>query len=215
MDAQIQRLDERVARQDERIGQLERGLNRSSRNSSAPPSSDRPGGPPTRGKDPSGRKQGAQDGHEGRCRELLGASAVDAVIEHWPERCDCGHVFVPGELVPVGVPQRHQVEELPVISTVVIEHCAQRVRCPGCGERPRAVLPADVARSAFGPRFEAAVAALSVRNRVSRRDAASCWRSFSARASAPARSTRSSHAPRTRWRTPMRSCSPAYAPARA
>lgn len=172
MDAQIRRLDERVARQDERIGQLERKLSRSSRNSSAPPSSDLPGGPPTRGKDPSGRKQGAQDGHEGRGRELLPASAVDAVIEHWPERCGCGHVFVPGELVPVGESQRHQVEELPVISTVVIEHRAQRVRCPGCGECPRGVLGADVARSAFGPRFEAAVAAISVRNRVSRRDAA-------------------------------------------
>jgi transposase len=173
MDAQIQRLEERVARQDERIGELERRLNRSSRNSSAPPSSDEPGKrPPPRGKDPSGRKQGAQDGHVGHGRELLPASAVDEVIDYWPERCGCGHVFVPGELVSAGEPKRHQVEELPVISTVVIEHRAQRVRCPGCGECARALLPADVARSAFGPRFEAAVAALSVRNRVSRRDAA-------------------------------------------
>jgi transposase len=41
---------------------------------------------------------------------------------------------------------------------------------PGCGERTRALLPAEVADSAFGPRFEAAVAVLSVCNRISRRD---------------------------------------------
>ena len=40
MDAQIQALTARVARQDERIAQLERRLNRSSRNSSVPPSAD-------------------------------------------------------------------------------------------------------------------------------------------------------------------------------
>ncbi len=65
---------------------------------------------------------------------------------------------------------RHQVEELPVISARVIEHRCPRVRCPGCGERTRRPLPADIASSAFGPRFEAAVAVLSVRNRVSRCD---------------------------------------------
>jgi transposase len=80
MDEQIRRLEERVARQDERIAELERRLNRSSRNSSAPPSSDPPG-VPARSKDPSGRKRGAQDGHEGHGRPLLPAWAVDEVIE--------------------------------------------------------------------------------------------------------------------------------------
>jgi len=65
-----------------------------------------------------------------------------------------------------------QVEELPVISARVIEHRSQRVCCPGCGRRTRARLPGDVAASAFGPRLQAAVATLSVRNRVSRRDVA-------------------------------------------
>jgi hypothetical protein len=60
---------------------------------------------------------------------------VDEVIEHWPERCECGHVFAAGELLSVGEPARHQIEELPVISARVIEHRCPRVRCPGCGER--------------------------------------------------------------------------------
>jgi transposase len=174
MDAQIQVLTARVARQDERIAQLERRLNRSSRNSSVPPSADPPAAAAKRGKDPSGRKQGAQPGHEGRGRPLLPAWAVDRVIEHWPERCGCGHVFVVDEHVAVGEPVRWQVEELPAISAAVTEHRCQRVRCPGCGERRRAELPSEVAQSAFGPRFQAAVATLSVRNRISRRDVVEC-----------------------------------------
>ncbi len=170
MDRRIQQLEAHVTRQDERIAQLERGLNRSSRNSSIPPSADPPAGTPKRGKDPSGRKQGAQPGHEGKGRPFLPAWAVDDVIEHWPERCRCGHVFARGERLRVGEPMRWQVEELPVIGVRLTEHQCHRVRCPGCGECPRGELPAEVAQSAFGPRFQAAVAALSVRNRISRRD---------------------------------------------
>ncbi len=184
MDAQIQVLTARVARQDERIAQLERRLNRSSRNSSVPPSADPPASTPMRGKDPSGRKQGAQPGHEGRGRPLLGAWAVDRVIEHWPEHCGCGHVFAADEHVAVGEPVRWQVEELPVISVKVTEHRCHRVCCPGCGKRRRAELPSEVAQSAFGPRLQAAVATLSVRNRISRRDVVECCEQlFSSRVS--------------------------------
>jgi transposase len=44
------------------------------------------------------------------------------------------------------------------------------VCCPGCGKTVRAELPGGVPAGAFGPRLEAAVATLCVRNRVSRRD---------------------------------------------
>jgi transposase len=170
LEAQVEGLTARVARQDERIAQLERRLNRSSRNSSQPPSVDPPGTPARRGKDSSGRRQGGQPGHEGKGRPLLPAWAVDEVVDHWPDRCDCGHRFAADEHVAVGGPVRHQVEELPAITVTVTEHRCQRVRCPGCGRRRRAELPREVAGSMFGPRFQAAVAALSVRNRISRRD---------------------------------------------
>jgi transposase len=185
MDEQIQRLDKRVEQQDERIAQLERRLGRDSRNSSQPPSADPPSTPPRRGKDRSGRKQGAQSGHEGKGRELLPTSACDEVIVHWPAACDCGHVFAEGEFAAVGESVRHQVEELPGLAVRVTEHQCPRVRCPGCGKRSRAPLPADIAASAFGPRFHAAVAVLSVRNRVSRRDVVECCEQlFGARISA-------------------------------
>lgn len=205
MDAQIGRLEERVARQDERIAQLERRLNRSSRNSSIPPSADPPANTLKRGKDPSGRKQGAQPGHEGRGRPLLLAWAVDEVINHWPERCGCGHFFAVGEHVPVGEPVRWQVEELPVISVQVTEHRCHRSRCPGCGEHPRGELPSEVAQSAFGPRFRRP----SRRSRYATGSLAAMSLSVASncshRGSARARWTRSSTGPRRRWlsRTPI------------
>ena len=164
------RMDRRIQQLEARVEKLERELKKSSRNSSRPPSSDPPSSP-SRSKDPSGRKRGAQDGHEGHGRPLLPAWAVDEVLEHWPERCRCGHVFCADERVAVGEPARHQVEELPAITVRVTEHRAQRLRCPDCGRRTRAQLPAEVAQSSFGPRLQAALTTLSVRNRVSRSDA--------------------------------------------
>jgi transposase len=88
------------------------------------------------------------------------------------------------ERVALGAPARDQVEELPVIATRVIEHRCQRVRCPACGAQQTGVLPAEVAGSAFGPRLPAAVATLSVRNRLSRRDVVElCEQLFRARIS--------------------------------
>lgn len=169
MDRQIQQLTGRVER-------LEAELRKNSRNSSAPPSSDplaaKQRYKAARPKGPSGKSQGAQRGHEGKGRDLLGAWAVDEVVVHWPAACGCGHEFSDAERVPIGDPVRHQVEELPEISTVVIEHQCPRVRCPDCGRARRAELPAGISQSMFGPRLQAAVAVLSVRNRVSRRDAA-------------------------------------------
>jgi transposase len=182
--AQVEQLTARVVAQDERIASLERRLGRSSRTSSQPPSEDPPGSPPRRGKDRSGRAQGAQPGHEGKGRELLPVSAVDEVVEHWPNACGCGHVFAEGERLAVGDPARHQVEELPLLAVTVTEHQCHRVRCPDCGARPRGVLPGEVGQSAFGPRLQAAVSVLSVRNRVSRRDVVElCEQLFGARIS--------------------------------
>ncbi len=184
LGAQVEQLTARVARQDERIATLERELGRSSKNSSQPPSADRPSAPPRRGKDRSGRKQGGQPGHEGKGRPLLPAWAVDEIVEYWPDRCDCGHVFCDADRVAVGEPARRQVEELPVMAVGVTEHQCQRVCCPGCGKQQAGRAPDAVAASAFGPRLQAAVVTLSVRNRISRRDVVElCEQLFSSRIS--------------------------------
>lgn len=165
-------MDRRIQQLEARVEKLERELAKSSANSSLPPSSDPPGKRRSaRGKDRSGRSQGAQPGHEGHGRELLPTAVVDEVIEHWPERCSCGHVFCEGKRVAVAEPGRYQVEELPELAVRVTEHRAQRVRCPACGAELTGKLPAEVAQSSFGPRLQAAIASLSGRNRISRRDA--------------------------------------------
>jgi transposase len=174
------RLDELVAanerlvdaneRLEARVAELERRLNRSSRNSSLPPSQDPPSAlPRPRGKG-SGRKRGGQQGHEGRYRRLLPPEQVGEVVEHWPERCrSCAHEFVGSELVDVAEPSRRQVAELPPIAVRVTEYRLHRVCCPECATVTVAE-PAAVSRWAFGPKFQAAVVTLAVRNRVSRRD---------------------------------------------
>lgn len=151
LEVQVVKLTAKVAAQGERIASLGRQLGRSSRSSSQPPSTDPPSAPPRRGKDPSGRKQGGQLGHEGKGRSLLPASAGDEVVEHWPTACGCGYVFLAANRVAVGEPARHQVEELPVMAVCVTEHQGQRVRCPGCGARCSGQIPPAIAASAFGP----------------------------------------------------------------
>lgn len=164
-------MDRRIRQFEGRVEKLERLLAKNSGNSSRPPSTDPPLRMPGRGKDRSGRKPGGQPGHEGHGRPLFPAWAVDELVDHWPASCDCGHVFSESDQVAVSDPARHQVEELPAIAVSVVEHRCWRVRCPGCGARRTGGLPRHVAASHLGPRLQAAIATLSVRNRVSRRDA--------------------------------------------
>ena len=88
-----------------------------------------------------------------------------------PERCgSCAHEFVEADRVDAAEPSRRQVAELPPIAVTVTEHRLHRVCCPECAAVTAAEPPAG-SRWAFGPRLQAAVVTLAVRNRVSRRDA--------------------------------------------
>jgi transposase len=171
--ALLMRIDELIEanrRLESRVAELEQRLNRNSRNSSLPPSADPLSAPPRPCPAASGRERGGQPGHKGTSRSLLALERVDEVVEHWPCRCRCGHVFCPTEREAVGEPARHQVAELPPTAVILTEHRLQQLRCPDCGATTRAQLPAGVPPGAFGPRLQAAVATLAVRNRVSRRD---------------------------------------------
>ena len=163
------RLVEANERLEARVAELERRLGRSSRNSSLPPSQDPPSAPPRpRGKG-SGRKRGGQPGHEGRYRRLLPPELVDEILEHWPDRCgSCKHAFGEGELVDAWEPSRRQLAELPPIAVTVAEHRLHWVYCPACAAVTTVEPPAP-SRWAFGPRLQAAIVTLAVRNRVSRR----------------------------------------------
>lgn len=165
------RYERQITRLEARIERLEERLREDSSNSSRPPSVDPPGSRPARERPPSGRRPGGQPGHEGTTRQLVAEEEVDQVVDHWPKRCSgCGRDFGLDEREPGVEPRRHQVFELPEIAVEISEHRMHALRCPGCGERSRAALGSGLAASAFGPRLQAAVALISVRNRISRRD---------------------------------------------
>jgi transposase len=173
----IGELIEANRRLEARVAELEQRLNRTSRNSSLPPSLDPPSAPPRPQAPVSGRRPGGQPGHQGKHRRLLPAEQVDEIHDHFPQRCrECGHVFPSEGQTDAAPVERHQLSELPPIAVRVIEHRLHRLRCPECAAETRAELPLDVPRGAFGVRLEAAVATLAVRNRVSRRDTAELLR---------------------------------------
>lgn len=157
----------------ERVTELEARLAQDSTNSSRPPSSDPPDTPAPPPRPPTGRRRGAQPGHRPAQRQVLPPEAVDRVIRHWPAWCQhCQAPLSAGLVAVIGEPVRHQVTELPPVRAEVTEHQLYRVRCLECGGETRASLPPDVPAGAFGPRLQAAVALLSGRYRLSRREVA-------------------------------------------
>jgi len=96
-DAQLAAQTAEIASLTEQVAKLTELLNRNSRNSHLPPSSDGPGsgprsGAPGKPRVKSGRKRGGQKGHRGSHRALLPVERVDTVIDVFPEACEeCAH----------------------------------------------------------------------------------------------------------------------------
>lgn len=155
-----------------RIRDLEARLNQNSSNSSRPPSSDRPWDKPEKKKkQPSGRKRGGQPGHSPHRRELFPPDKVDVVRDCQPVSCaHCSNAFQEGVDEELD-PDRHQVVDVPVVKPFVTEYILHVRQCSKCLGETRAALPAGVPLSCFGPRLQAWVAVLTVRYRLSKREA--------------------------------------------
>jgi transposase len=145
----------RIQAMEAELADLREQVNRNSRNSSQPPSSDGPQVPPQPRKHTKGqRKRGAQKGHQGRTRKLVPVAQVKHVRDIQPETCrHCGHVLMGEDPTPY----RHQVTEIPPVVAEVTEHRLHTLPCPDCGAQTRAEFPAGVPRGAFGPRLQAMV----------------------------------------------------------
>ena len=145
-------------------------LERNSRNSNLPPSSDAPGTGPTRKRKKKGRKRGGQRGRKGSHRRLASADRVDEVVPMYPARCgkaSCG-CWLPK--MSAGEPKRHQVTELLPLGVHITEYQRHVVWCPSCGHRTRAVYDDDIIpSSAFGPRLMSVVVLLTGVYHLSRR----------------------------------------------
>jgi len=152
------------------IANLREQVNRNSRNSSKPPSSDGPTVPPKPRKQAKGkRKRGGQPGHKGTTRKLVPIEQVKDSYDIKPEACrNCG-CALEGE---DSEPYRHQVTEIPPVVAEVVEYRLHTLACPECGVEVRAEIPPGVPQGAFGPHLQAMVSLLTGRYRLSKRDAA-------------------------------------------
>jgi transposase len=149
-----------------RVAQLEEQKGRSSRNSSQPPSSDGPGqrgsgfGSSGSGQvDGQRRKRGGQLGHPGHGRDLLPSDLCDEVIDHHPDQCGSCGASLSGASEGAE-PWRHQIIDIPPVTPIVVEHRLHQLICPCCQSATRAVLPAAVENSGYGPRLTALVGTL-------------------------------------------------------
>ena len=137
-DRIITQLTEKVAQLEARIAELEARLNRTSRNSSQPPSMDgyrRPQSPRKKGEKP----PGGQKGHKGQTLEMV--ENPEKIEVHSVQKCSgCQKCLENEKLVKVERRQVHDAE----FRIIVTEHRAEHKRCPVCGLINRAEFPSEV-----------------------------------------------------------------------
>ena len=135
----------------ERVRVLEDRLNKNSRNSSKPPSSD--GFRRTSSqREPSGKKPGGQEGHE---RYFLKPVAKpDRILHRGVKSCGkCGKSL---DGVGVSRVEKRQVFDLPPLALEVSEYQAEVKNCPGCGAETCGEFPAGLKQVAvYGPGVKA------------------------------------------------------------
>lgn len=159
-------LCQQVEQLKEQVAELREQVNRNSKNSSQPPSSDGPGKQEDQKKSKSNKKRGGQKGHQGHRRKLVPIEEVNDIVLHKPEKCaGCGTKLEGKDPEPY----RYQVTELPPIKPYVTEHQVHKVKCPCCGEENRGKLPPEVAVSQFGPNLVALIVLLMGVYRLSKR----------------------------------------------
>ena len=137
-DRLITQLTEKIVQLEARITELEARINRTSRNSSQPPSMDgfrRVQSPRKKGE----RPPGGQPGHKGQTLEMV--ENPDEIEVHLVQVCQgCGASLMAENPVKVERRQVHDTE----FRIQVTEHRAEHKKCPHCGRMNRADFPSGV-----------------------------------------------------------------------
>jgi len=129
----------RTALLEERIKELEARLNKNSRNSNKPPSTDEFVKPKSSRKK-SGKATGGQKGHKGHTLKMT--DEPDQTVKHSVATCrGCGHSL---EEVPPHEVERRQVFDLPPLKIIATEHQVESKVCPDCGLENKASFPERV-----------------------------------------------------------------------
>ena len=165
MQGQVVQLQKQLETQGARLEQLEVRVNKNSRNSSKPPSSDSPYSNPERPtKAKGGKPKGGQKGHQGHRQQMLVPTRIDQIT---PSHCSCGHRdFSRQTMTPFYTHQHTELEDIPLN---IIHFVLTKCDCPKCGKSVKAGLPASV-RTGYGPRLSAFIGELSGLNGMSRND---------------------------------------------
>ena len=156
---EIEKLKNHLKELQETNEKISEKVNQNSQNSNKPPTSD-PLNVEIRKKKKKlgGKKRGGQVGHKGYSRFLYPVEDCQEIIEHYPENCKCCGEKLKG--IDLN-PYRHQIVEIPPIVLEIVEHRLYERVCENCGQKTRAVLPAEVERSGYGERVVALVSLMS------------------------------------------------------
>jgi transposase len=171
---QVEGLAKQVEGLTKQVEALTELLNRNSKNSHLPPSTDGPGSSPRSGRAERNkrkaerRKRGGQKGHRGSHRELLPAGQVDTFVHLFPEVClGCARALPE---IPDAAACRYQQLDLREHRPHLTEWLRHEVQCPHCGICTRAQYDSDkIPSCAFGPCLTATVALLTGAYHLSRR----------------------------------------------
>lgn len=150
-DALILKLFDRLEGLEKRLAEVERQVQKTSRNSSKPPSSDGLKRQAAEPRQPCAKPNGGQPGHAGATRAW--ANTADEVKELRPEgHCDCGRALA-DQAERIG--ERRQQIEIPEPKARVTEYRQVIVTC-ACGCQHRGAFPYGVTpHVSYGPRLKA------------------------------------------------------------
>jgi len=139
----LKQVTEQLAAAEQKIKELGEQLGQNSRNSNWPSSRDksRQKPKPKSLRPKTERKAGGQEGHKGHT--LAFNPKPDVIEKHRPVQCEHCQMTLAEDIAASDIAKR-QVFDLPPLRFVTIEHQAETVLCPCCGEATAGEFPADV-----------------------------------------------------------------------